>query len=199
MTRRASGLRRRMIAAGMVDLLADHPPAVVKRHDDTAFTLRRRGNHVALVAGNRTGRCRLPRWHTPERLTLALCRSRLTIISGGARPMNKPNLQALNQKRVDDLVDREPEIAIAVEACCADAECGLLIWAECSEKARKPYLAEFFRVEDMYPGPARDRHCFPRGLSPWVPHLRRRQAGARNGFTDSLVIGGTEALLAGDQ
>jgi hypothetical protein len=46
--------------------------------------------------------------------------------------------QVLNQKRTDDLVDREPEIAAKLEACCPEAPCGLLIYADSSGAARLP-------------------------------------------------------------
>jgi hypothetical protein len=115
--------------------------------------------------------------------------------------MSKPDLQALNQKRVDDLVDREPAIAVALEACCAEAECGLLICAECSEKARKPYIAELLRVEDMYQGPHEIGTAFLAAYPPGSlvsadvkrEHDMLRKQLHRNGFTGSLAMGGTEA------
>jgi hypothetical protein len=115
--------------------------------------------------------------------------------------MSKPDLQALNQKRVDDLIDREPAIAVALEACCAKAPCGLLICAECSEKARSPYIAELLRIEDMYQGPHEIGTVFLAAYPPGSlisgdikreQDLLRKQLH-RNGFTGSLAMGGTEA------
>ncbi len=114
---------------------------------------------------------------------------------------NATDARALNQKRVDDLVDREPEIAVTLEACCPEAPCGLLICAVCSEEARDPYIAEIRRIEGLYRGPHEIGTAFlvtyPPG-SPIAADIKRehdmlRKQLHRSGFTGSLVIGGTEA------
>ena len=115
--------------------------------------------------------------------------------------MSKPDLQALNQKRVDDLVDREPEIAVALEACCAEGPCGLLICAECSEKARGPFIAELFGIEDTYQGPHEIGTAFLAAYPPGSlvnADVKRKQGMLRkqlhrSGFTGCLALGGTEA------
>jgi hypothetical protein len=109
--------------------------------------------------------------------------------------------QALNQKRVDDLVDREPEIAVALEACAPNAPCSLLICAEYTEKARAPYIAELSRIEGLYQGPHEIGTAFlaaypPRSLI--TADIKRaketfRKELHRSGFKGSLVLGGTEA------
>jgi hypothetical protein len=109
--------------------------------------------------------------------------------------------QALNHKRVDDLVDRESEIAVALEACAPAAPCGLLICAECSEEARKPYVAEIRRFEGLYQGPHEIGTAFltaypPRSLIDADIKRAREMFGKqlhRSGFKGSLVLGGTEA------
>ena len=58
MTGGGSGLRRRIIAAEMVDLPVCHLPAAVKEHEIAALTLPRHENHVALFRGNQTATAR---------------------------------------------------------------------------------------------------------------------------------------------
>jgi hypothetical protein len=48
------------------------------------------------------------------------------------------DLEALNEKRIGDLTDREPKIAAKLDACCPEAPCGLLIYADSSRAARLP-------------------------------------------------------------
>ena len=120
---------------------------------------------------------------------------------GGFPDFKTVTALVLNQKRIDDLVDREPDIAVALEACATDAPCGLLICAEDSERARAPYIAEIRRIEDLYQGPHEIGTAFlatyppgsliPADLKP--EHEMFRKQLHRSGFKGSLVIGGTEA------
>jgi len=112
-----------------------------------------------------------------------------------------PEKKALNQKRSDDLVDRIPKVAVALEDCCPEARCGLLMCAECSEAPREPYIAELRRTEDMYEGPHQiatiHLATYPAG-SLEAADMKKAQGALRKqleryGFTGSILVGGTEA------
>ena len=118
-----------------------------------------------------------------------------------------PDVWKLNQRRIDDLVDRLPEVAVALEACSPDASCELLICAEYTEKARAPYIAELRRIAGLYQGPHEFGTTFlathPSGsLIPadikCAKEMFRKQLD-RSGFKGSLVLGGTEAAWSEGQ
>jgi hypothetical protein len=108
---------------------------------------------------------------------------------------------AWEQKRIDDLVDRAPEIAVALEACCHATPCGLLICDACCDESREPFIGELLRVEDLYEGPHQIANIhlatYPAGSLGTAKikraHERLRKQLQRDGFTGSILIGGTEA------
>lgn len=125
----------------------------------------------------------------------------------GRYPEKAADVRALNQRRIDDLVDRVPELAVALEACSPEAACGLLMCAKCSDESREPYIADLLRVEDTYQGPHEIGTAF---LAPYPPgslvtadikqvHETFRSQLRRAGFTGSLVVGGTEAAWSEPQ
>jgi hypothetical protein len=125
------------------------------------------------------------------------------VIKRRGRPILEIQAQAeaWNQRRVDDLVDREPEIAVALEACCHDTRCGLLICAACSDGPREPFIGELLRIENLYEGPHQIANIhlatYPAGSLGTAnikrAHERLRKQLQRDGFTGSILIGGTEA------
>jgi DNA-binding transcriptional LysR family regulator len=50
------------------------------------------------------------------------------------------DLEALNERRIEDLIDREPDIAVRLEACRHEEPHENLVCAVCSEASRIPYI-----------------------------------------------------------
>ena len=106
-----------------------------------------------------------------------------------------------NDKRIDDLVLRQPKIAIALESCCAKKPCGLLTCACCSEAKRIHYLNQIRQLVEVYEGPYNIANIIissvPAGalakadLRNGKDTLRRKLQ--RAGLSECLVVGGTEA------
>jgi hypothetical protein len=118
----------------------------------------------------------------------------------------RPQLETLaeaegrNQKRVDALVDRAPEIAATLEACDPAARCCLVTCAVCSRHYRFCLIRELLGIARSYG----DQHefatlyleTFPAGKLAAADikrqHDRLRKRLERKGFAGSLLIGGTE-------
>ena len=58
-----------------------------------------------------------------------------------------------NRARVDALVDREPETAIALEASTSAMPCGLTISALSSRRFRRPFMLKLYILHKAHPGP----------------------------------------------
>jgi hypothetical protein len=109
--------------------------------------------------------------------------------------------ETLNDRRIDVLIDREPDIAIALENCDPNSPCGSLVCASCSEQLRQPFIAELLRIADLYEGPHEfatiHLASYPAGslgtANIGQGHDRLRKQLQRNGFAGSILIGGTEA------
>ena len=116
--------------------------------------------------------------------------------------------EAWNRDRIDDLVDREPEIAVALEACRDDAPCGLTICAGCARRFRFGVIRELLRIATGYRGMHEvaviHLETLPVGSLAKADikraHDRLRKRLHRLGFAGSILIGGTEvAWLARDR
>jgi hypothetical protein len=105
------------------------------------------------------------------------------------------------EKLIDNLVDRAPQIAVALEACCADTPCGLLVCPLCSAKSRGPFIKDLLRIESLCEGPHQIATVhvatYPAGSLGAAnikrAHDRLRKQLQRGGFTGSILVGGTEA------
>jgi hypothetical protein len=115
--------------------------------------------------------------------------------------------EAWNLKRIDELADREPEIAVALEACCRDARCGSLMCAVCARRFRFGVIRELLRIARGYRGlhevAVIHLETLPVGTLAKADinraHDRLRKRLHRLGFAGSILIGGTEvAWLARD-
>ncbi len=108
--------------------------------------------------------------------------------------------QGRNQKRVDALVDREPEIAATLEACDPDDRCSLVICAVCSRLYRFRLIRELLAIAKKYGGEHKFAtiylDLFPAGKLVEADikraHERLRKRLQRTGFAGSLLIGATE-------
>ena len=99
--------------------------------------------------------------------------------------MGLPQLEALaqaearNLRRIDDLVDRLPDIAAALEECGdEDALCCLVICAICSRRLPVPIYSQASRHREVVWRPAQDRHDLSWSVSRWSAGGRRHQARA---------------------
>jgi hypothetical protein len=109
--------------------------------------------------------------------------------------------EARNLKRIDNLINREPEIAVAVEACCPDAPCDLPICALCSRRFRFPFIRELVRIAKSCGGQGEiatiDMGTVVAGslAAATLERLRDRlrKQLQRNGFAGSILIGKIEA------
>jgi hypothetical protein len=109
--------------------------------------------------------------------------------------------EARNLRLIDELVDREPDIAVALEACCPQSPCGLPGCGACSDEYLEPFNGELLRVQDLYEGPHEIATIFlatfPAGSLAAADidraHDRLRKKLERSGFAGSILIGGTEA------
>ena len=111
------------------------------------------------------------------------------------------DIETLNETRIDDLIDREPDIAVRLEACRHEEPHEDLVCAVCSEASRIPYINELLRVADEYEGPHRVATVYltsvPTGelasvdLSLVKDAFRTRLR--RCGFSGSFLGGGIEA------
>jgi hypothetical protein len=108
--------------------------------------------------------------------------------------------QDRNQKRVDALVDRVPEIAATLEACDPHARCSLVICAVCSRRYRFRLIREVLAIAKKYGGQHKVAtlymETFPAGTLAAADikreHDRLRKRLQRSGFAGSHLIGGTE-------
>jgi hypothetical protein len=108
--------------------------------------------------------------------------------------------QSRNQKRVDALTDRAPEIAVALEACDPAAPCCLVICAICSRRYRFRLIRRLLAIAKSYPGQHEEATIYlatypagtltAAGVNRERDRLRKRLE--RNGFGDSILIGGIE-------
>jgi hypothetical protein len=104
----------------------------------------------------------------------------------------------LNRDRADQLVDRAPEIAIALEASEAAAPCGLIICALSSRRFRISVIREFVRIAKRFPAGREAATIYlatadvleTLDLKKAVDRFRTRLK--RCGFAGSLLIGGIE-------
>jgi hypothetical protein len=109
--------------------------------------------------------------------------------------------EARNLKLIDNLINREPEIAVAVEACCCDAPCDLPICALCSRRFRFQFIRELVRIAKSYEGQGEiatiDMGTVVAGslAAATLERLRDRlrKQLQRNGFAGSTLIGKIEA------
>src|SRR5271166_2192209 len=115
---------------------------------------------------------------------------------------------AENDRRVAALMDREPAIAAAIEACRTDAPCGSVPCFECARRFRRRFIAEMRDVAKLGGGILETATIFLDAISPGSlknvslkrAHDRLRAQMRRSGFGNAIVIAGTEAAwLENDQ
>jgi len=105
-----------------------------------------------------------------------------------------------NQQRSDDLVDRLPEIAIALEASNTAALCGLIICALSSRRFRRAFMRKLYRLHKTHPGRQEYATIYldsiPEGSLATTDIrtavARFRQRLNRSGFKGSILAGGIE-------
>jgi hypothetical protein len=151
------------------------------------------------------GSARPPSGPTPETSPAAAMKTKFT---GLPQLETVAEAEARNQRRIDDLVDREPEIAATLEACGPAAFCCSIVCAVCSRRFRRGFIRELVRIAKSYEG-AREfatihLQTIPEGslpgarIKPALDRLRKRLQ--RSGFAGSILVGGVEvAWLARDR
>jgi hypothetical protein len=108
--------------------------------------------------------------------------------------------KALNRRRIDDLVDREPEIAATLEACSLDAPCCLIVCAVCSRRFRFRFIRKLLRTARAYEGVHQwatiHLETFTVGTLANAnikrAHNRLRKRLERCGFVRSILVGCAE-------
>jgi hypothetical protein len=105
-----------------------------------------------------------------------------------------------NATRADGLVDRLPEVAIALEASNVDAMCGLIICALSSRRFRRAFMRKLYKLHKATPGDQEYATIYidsiPEG---WLATFdlnaavdRFRQRLNRSGFKGAVLAGGVE-------
>ena len=116
--------------------------------------------------------------------------------------------EARNLAQIDALFDREPEIAVRLEACERGVRCGLIVCAVCARSFRFPLIRDVLRIAKLEPGVHKWATIFletvPEGSLPEVSvkrvRERLRQCLRRSGFLGAILIGGIEvSWLARDR
>jgi hypothetical protein len=105
--------------------------------------------------------------------------------------------EARNLTRIDALFDREPEIAVKLEACARGARCGTLACAVCARRFRFALIRETLRIARLEVGHHQwatiHLETIPVGSLPDVSvkraRERLRQRLQRTGFHGSILIG----------
>lgn len=105
--------------------------------------------------------------------------------------------EARNLKRIDALFDREPEIAVRLEACEREARCGMIVCAVCARKFRFGLIRKLLRLGRLRRGPHEWAtvciDTIPEGALADVnlhhARDRLRQRLRRSGFAGSILAG----------
>lgn len=127
--------------------------------------------------------------------------TRTTALPGRPQLETLAQAEAQNLRRIDALIDRAPDIAATLETCTSDAFCCLVICAICSRRYRFRFIRRLLAISRSSPGQHQIATIylatFPAGTLAAAniarEHDRLRKRLKRNGFGESILIGGTEA------